>query len=210
MVLAMLIRKIMILTVLFVSMSQALCFAENKKEISKIFTNLEKAIDENKLASDDLKSYAKKVLVPMCTKAFYVKEIKAQNAKKMTLADIKKIDEEWIAAKSEIPLQKEKLNNACAEELKKFSKNNPAIAETFLMDNQGGVVGENNLTSDYWQGDEEKFTNSYNEGKGGVDVGKNKFDKSSNMMIQQISLPMIDETGKVIGAITYGYVSAKK
>jgi len=72
------------------------------------------------------------------------------------------------------------------------------------MDDQGGVVGENNLTSDYWQGDEEKWTGSYNDTKGGVDVGKEKFDKSANATLQQISLPLIAKGGKVIGAITWG------
>ena len=60
------------------------------------------------------------------------------------------------------------------------------------------------MTSDYWQGDEAKWENSFNGGKGGVDVGKIKFDKSANTQLQQVSLPIIDESGNVIGAITYG------
>ena len=71
------------------------------------------------------------------------------------------------------------------------------------MDNQGAVVGENDLTSDYWQGDEAKWQNSFNGGKGGADIGKIKFDKSANAQLQQISIPVLDGT-TVIGAITIG------
>jgi len=120
------------------------------------------------------------------------------------LDEIKTIDEAWIKAESMLPIQKEKLNNTCAAEVKKIVDKYPAVLEAFVMDDQGGVVGENNLTSDYWQGDEEKWTGSFNGAKGGVDVGKAKFDKSANATIQQISLPLIAKGGKVIGAITWG------
>ncbi|NLS93339.1 MAG: hypothetical protein GXX96_14375 [Planctomycetaceae bacterium] len=72
------------------------------------------------------------------------------------------------------------------------------------MDNQGANVGQNQLTSDYWQGDEPKWQNSCKDGKGGIDVGENKLDKSSNRTMQHISLPIIDENGRAIGAVTYG------
>jgi hypothetical protein len=61
-----------------------------------------------------------------------------------------------------------------------------------------------NLTSDYWQGDEDKWSKSFNGGKGGVDAAKAKFDSSANAVIQQISLPLIDADGTVVGAITFG------
>ena len=76
------------------------------------------------------------------------------------------------------------------------------------MDNQGAVVGENDLTSDYWQGDEAKWKNSFNGGKGGIDVGKVKFDKSANTQLQQISITIVDGD-KVIGAVTFGIVITK-
>ena len=79
-----------------------------------------------------------------------------------------------------------------------------AIVEAFIMDNQGAVVGETNLTSDYWQGDEAKWTDSFSNSRGGINIGKEKYDKSAGTKLQQVSLPIIDEVGNVIGAITYG------
>ena len=72
------------------------------------------------------------------------------------------------------------------------------------MDNQGANVGQNTLTSDYWQGDEAKWKESYNDGKGGVHVDKAKLDKSTNQVDQKFALPIIDEDGNVVGAICIG------
>jgi len=175
----------------------------------KVLDKVKKDINDNKGLSAKTKAYAIKNLLPLSTNALFVKETTAQNAKKMPLDEIKRIDAEWMKAESQIPIQKEKLNNATAAELRKISGKLTAVLEAFVMDDQGGVVGENNLTSDYWQGDEEKWTGSFNNGKGGVDVGKEKFDKSANATIQQISLPIVGKGGKVIGAVTWGVAVSK-
>jgi len=138
------------------------------------------------------------------TQPALVKAVEEQNSKKMTLADIQAVDKKWIAAEEEMPLQKELLNNACAKELVKLSEKLKAVKEAFVTDNQGANVCMNNLTSDYWQGDEPKWQKSFKEGKGGVDAGKVNFDKSANASLQQISLPILGKGGKVIGAITIG------
>ena len=113
-------------------------------------------------------------------------------------------DKEWQAAEDEIPIMREVLSNQCAEELKRIARASQAIGESFVMDNQGALVGSNNLTSDYWQGDEAKWQNSYNRAKGGIDIGEPKFDKSSNKVLRQVSLPVVDSAGTIIGAVTYG------
>jgi hypothetical protein len=182
---------------------------ENKAKVEALVKSLEKTIDANADASDKFKAFAKEKLLPLCTNAVLIKAVQEQNAKKMTLDDIKKTDKEWSEAEDELPIQKELLNNECAKTLTAFVKENDAVVEGFVMDNQGANVGQNALTSDYWQGDEDKWKNSYNEGKGGVDVGKVKFDKSANTQLQQISLPIINEKGEVIGAVTYGLDTAK-
>jgi hypothetical protein len=182
----------------------SVCQADDaKKKKGMLLEQLTKQIEAGK-ASDKVKKYAKETLLPLCTNAVLVKETAAQNAKKVSLDDIKRIDKEWMEAEDELPIQAEKCGNACAKELKKIVSANSAIVEAFTMDNQGAVVGENALTSDYWQGDEAKWKNSFKGGKGGVDIGKEKFDKSANATLQQVSLPIIDEKGAVIGAVTFG------
>ncbi len=171
---------------------------------AKIKEALLSGIDGNELLSDTAKTFVKEQLLPQCTNKVFIAETEAQNKKDESLDTIKKIDAEWQAAEEPLEIQEEKLSNTTAQEIKKIVAKQQIIVESFVMDNKGAVVGENLLTSDYWQGDEAKWSNSYADGKGGVDVGKPKFDKSANANLQQVSLPIINADGKVIGAVTYG------
>jgi len=165
---------------------------------------LTKAIEASS-AKDNVKAYAKDKLLALCVNSTFVAEVKAQNDKAVSLDEIKKIDEEWAAAEEELPIQKEIMTNACAQEVNKIvGESSGVLGEVFVMDNQGANVGQNELTSDYWQGDEPKWQNAYNGGKGGVDIAEERLDKSSGTVDQKISLPIIDADGTVVGAICFG------
>lgn len=178
--------------------------SESRADVDQVKQALVSSIDGNELLNEAAKTYVKEQLLPQCTNSTFVDETTSQNKQGTSLDEIKKIDAEWQAAEEPLPIQEEKLTNSTATEVRKFADAQKAVVEAFVMDNQGAVVGENLLTSDYWQGDEAKWTNSYADGKGGVDVGKPKFDKSANANLQQVSLPIINADGKVIGAVTYG------
>ena len=174
------------------------------EDAAMLRTRLAAELDANKVIDAKVRTFAKERLVLVIGNVALVRETKAQNARKVPLAEIQTLDKAWIGAESELPMQKEKLSNPCAEAIRGLIKELPALREVFAMDDQGANVGQNNLTSDYWQGDEDKWKNSYAAAKGGVDVGKSKFDKSANTTLQQVSLPLIDADGSVVGAITFG------
>ena len=178
--------------------------ADGAKKVEALKASLLEQVKAAEGASEKVKSFVEKTLLPLCTDATFVKAVKAQNAKKLTLEQIKKTDKEWIEAEEPLPIHDAMLGNECAKRAVAVAKANPGILEIFVMDNQGANVGQNALTSDYWQGDEAKWKNSYKDGKGGVDVGDVEFDKSANAELQQVSLPIIDADGTVIGAVTYG------
>jgi hypothetical protein len=182
--------------------------AESGKTAAKK-AELAKAIDAASNATDKVKAFAKEKLIPLCTNEVFVKEVKAQNAKKVSLDEIQAIDKKWIAAEDELPIQKEKLSNDCAKKAKQVADELKVVTELFVMDNQGANVGQNELTSDYWQGDEPKWQKSYNGAKGGVDISDRKFDKSANAEDQKISLPILDENGDVVGAVCVGLKADK-
>lgn len=182
-------------------MLAGICWAE---DAAALRARLVAALDADPVIDAKVKAFAKDKLVPLTADAVLVREAKAQNAKKVPLADIKKLDQEWTAAEAELPIQKEKMSNAAAEAIRGIAKGLSPLREIFAMDDQGANVGQNNLTSDFWQGDEDKWQKSFAGGKGGVDVGKAKFDKSANTTQQQVSLPLIDADGTVVGAITFG------
>jgi len=167
-------------------------------------------IDASANLAPSVKKFVKTQLLPSCTSAVFAKETATQNAEKVTLDAIKKIDKQWMAAEDELPIQKTKTSNTCARELlKTLVANKKVIAEGFVMDNQGALVGASGITSDYWQGDEAKWKNSFKGAKGGVDIGKVKRDRSTDAVAQQVSLPIINAKGEVIGAVTWGIVVSK-
>lgn len=165
--------------------------------------DLEKLVDSSDMAPK-VKKYVKDRLIKESHNNIFASAIETQNEKKLSLAEIQKMDQEWVAAEEPTPLQNRMMNNNVAKEIKRIIAKNSAIVEAFVMDDQGANVGQNNLTSDYWQGDEDKWKKSYNDGKGGINVGTIKFDKSANAQIQIVSIPVMDGQNKVIGAVAFG------
>jgi len=131
-----------------------------------------------------------------------VAAVKAQNAKHVTAAQVKSLDEQWSAGKAET-LVKQVTTGVCADHLRKLAAGNAGYGETFVMDNQGALVCATAKTTDYWQGDEAKWQRAYNDGKGEVFIDRPKFDDSSSQRLAQISVPVLDNDA-AIGAITIG------
>jgi hypothetical protein len=77
------------------------------------------------------------------------------------------------------------------------------ITEAFVMDNRGLNVASSGTTSDYWQGDEAKFSETFPVGAGAIHVSEVEFDESTQLYQVQVSFPIVNPAdGAVIGAIT--------
>lgn len=195
-------------TALVAALVLTLCAAQERsyaqEDKATLLSRLATEITNNTLLDDEMKEVVRTKLLPILDNPVLVNEIKAQNDRKVPLDTIRQVDEEWIAKKGDVPLLQKLKTNPTAMELEKILADIPRVVECFVMDNQGANVGQFNDTSDYWQGDEAKWKNSFNGGKGGIDVGKKEIDKSTTLAQQQISLPVIDTDGTIVGAITFG------
>ena len=137
-----------------------------------------------------------------------INAILAQNGAHARLgkAGIEMLDARWRAELSSTtrPMIEAQLSNPLSLYLKGRQRAAEGlITEIFVMDNRGLNVGQSDITSDYWQGDEAKWPKSFG---GSVlyieDAGR---DESTQLMQSQASLPIRDpNTGAVIGAITVG------
>lgn len=79
------------------------------------------------------------------------------------------------------------------------------FSEIFVMDARGLNVGQSELTTDLWQGDEDKWQKTYVAGPGSRHISEIEQDESTQLIQSQISLPVLDpESGVPIGAITVG------
>ena len=132
-----------------------------------------------------------------------VAAVSEQNSSGLSLAKIKSLDASWRKHSGVNDVMKALMENKAAKALAKLEASNLAFFEAFLMDNQGANVAMTNKTSDYWQGDEAKFIESFNNGVGATHLGEVEFDESTQAYLVQISVP-IRKDGKAIGVLTVG------
>ena len=142
-------------------------------------------------------------LTALGTDPVIVKAVKEENAKGKTLAQIQDKDKEWRGTPGIAGYMKALMESECGKHLRGIQSGAPYYAEIFVMDNQGANVAMTDKTSDYWQGDEAKFKESYKGGAGAVHISDVKFDDSTQAYLVQISVPVKDGD-QVIGAITIG------
>ena len=139
--------------------------------------------------------------------------VRRQNESNLTLEEIKKRDDEWRKSKELTQLKRELEQNKAGKLLTSYVSRNKALNEAFLTDNQGANVAAFPPTSDYWQGDEEKWSESFNDGEGRVFIGPLEFDESTKTTAVQISMPMIhfgETIGVLVVGVTVDYLEHKK
>ncbi|ETD00932.1 hypothetical protein [Rhodobacter capsulatus] len=79
------------------------------------------------------------------------------------------------------------------------------FTEAFVTDSHGLNVAQAGPTSDYWQGDEAKFLETFPKGAEAIHVSEVEFDESSQSYSVQASFTVIDPASKApIGAMTVG------
>lgn len=86
----------------------------------------------------------------------------------------------------------------------KLHYNRSIYNEFFITDNQGANVATYPLSTDYWQGDEDKWIKSFNNGKGQVYVSPIAYDESVQDYSIQVSIPIYDENKNTIGILVSG------
>lgn len=134
--------------------------------------------------------------------------IKAQNTQ-TDAYDQAKIDELDKAWRAEVgagaqPMIDAALASPASAYLKGVKdKSNGLFTEIFAMDAKGLNVAQSDVTSDYWQGDEAKWQDTYLKGAGAVDISDVEQDESTQIYQSQVSVPVVSD-GTVIGAVTFG------
>ena len=75
-----------------------------------------------------------------------------------------------------------------------------------MTDRYGALVGTTDVTSDYYQADEEWWQEAYNDGEGGIYLSSLVYDESSGTWSIQIALPVLDfETQEIQGVLRTTY-----
>jgi hypothetical protein len=173
-------------------------------------------VAQEKIDQDELKVLLRnkmRTVQHMALNPALIQAVRRQNAEGLEMDNIKKRDEEWKATKDLTPLKRSLQENSAGKMLRRYVTRNPSLNEAFLTDNQGANVAAFPATSDYWQGDEEKWTASFNDGAGRLFLGPVERDESTNTMAVQVSAPLFHQ-GETIGVlvvgVTFDYLSTKR
>lgn len=77
-----------------------------------------------------------------------------------------------------------------------------AIVEFFVTDRHGLNVGQGTITSDYWQGDEDKFLKTFGRQSDDIFIDRAERDEQTQLLETQASFVINDENGQPIGIAT--------
>ena len=166
------------------------------------------------VANEDHAAAIRRDVVPQVrswlSDAQVVSAVNSQNMRHsgLTQGDVDRLDKQWRAETSSNSrdLIDAVLSNPLSGYLGNV-KNEAAglYTEIFVMDNKGLNVGQSDVTSDYWQGDEDKWKKTFLASSDAVFIDDVEFDESTQTFQAQLSLPVVDPaTGEVIGAATVG------
>ncbi|MNL41828.1 hypothetical protein D3C87_1642530 [compost metagenome] len=134
--------------------------------------------------------------------------VKAQNDKHRTLpqSEIETLDKQWVAERKsdDKPLIAATLSNPLSVYLARVQgKSLGLYAEIFIMDHNGLNVGQSSVTSDFWQGDEDKFQKTFQAEGQGLFIDAPEWDDDAKIWRGQVSFPLYDASEKKrVGAVT--------
>lgn len=150
-----------------------------------------------------LVSFSEEELSKLGRNSEVVNAVTARNDLGTSLEEIQRTDEEWRNTEGVTRFMLDLMSNDLALLLHNYEHTYGFIVETFVMDNKGANVAQTARTSDYWQGDEAKFSQSFNNGQGSIHYGDVEYDGSADEIVVQVSVPVLDGS-RAIGAITFG------
>ncbi len=158
---------------------------------------------------DSLRALARDQLAAIAADPAVVAAVKAQNAAGAPdQARIDQLDADWRAqvGTASAPLVDEVAGRPASRVLADArDASEGLITEAFAMDHVGLDVAVSGPTSDYWQGDEAKWRQTYKVGADAIHISDVELDESTQTYQSQVSLPVVDpDGGAPIGAVTFG------
>lgn len=158
--------------------------------------------------AEEVQALAEGELQEWITDPVFVFAIREQNElfASMTPQEIEMLDNAWKSENGRGPMIFDLLGRQGSVILRdRRELSDGVITEIILMDKHGLNVAISDPTSDYYQGDEAKYLETYKMGPDAVHVSEVEYDESTQKEQTQVSMTVTDpETGEPIGAVTFG------
>jgi hypothetical protein len=154
-----------------------------------------------------VRDYVEKRVRPMLEVPIVLQAVEEQNLKFRDVSemDIRVLDETYRSevGSGDQHMIKALLGKPVSLYLKsKQDDSQGTIVEFFVTDCHGMNVGQSTETTDYWQGDENKFLKTFALGSNDIFIDKAERDESTQLLETQASFTLKNEAGKPIGIAT--------
>jgi hypothetical protein len=119
-------------------------------------------------------------------------------------ARIDALDQQWVAEREveDQPLITAVLSSPLSSYLTRIQANSQGLfSAVFVMDAVGLNAGQSAITSDFWQGDEAKWQQTFQVGPDAVFIDEVEIMEETGTEIRQLNMS-IAQDGRVVGAIT--------
>ncbi|XKM39246.1 hypothetical protein A4U53_023565 [Rhizobium ruizarguesonis] len=148
--------------------------------------------------------YVEKRIRPMVETPLVLKAIAEQNAKfgNVSEMDMRVLDETYRSEVNQHHLQMVKLllDKSVSQYLReRQDASQGAILEFFVTDSHGLNVGQSTITADFWQGDEEKYLQTFASGSREIFIDRAERNESTQNLETQASFVVMDEENRPIG-----------
>ncbi len=161
------------------------------------------AISTSIITPDFVDGLRKNLLQPVTILSVNASNVRHEGVQQ---AEIDTLDNTWkTEAKSDDqPLIAEILSSPLSSYLLYVqAKSAGLFTEIFVMDKFGLNVGQSSVTSDYWQGDEDKFQKTFDIGPDAVFIDEPEFNDETKTWRTQVNFTIVDPESKTaIGAAT--------
>lgn len=107
----------------------------------------------------------------------------------------------WNIPDAGNPIIDKYINNKVSIKLKTILERNKDLSEIFVTNRFGSMVAMSGKTSDFYQADEKWWQGAFNNGRGAIFIGDIALDESSMTKGATLALPVIGESGNIIGII---------
>ena len=157
-----------------------------------------------------LRALAQDVIVEKLADPAIAQAIMAQNAENAALseAEVIALDDKWRAevGMTSTPTIEPVMSSPVSAMLRDVRDESEGLfTEIFIMDQVGLNVAASDVTSDFWQGDEAKWQETYAVGANAMHISDVEFDESTQTYQSQVSVSIVDPaTNQPIGAATFG------
>ncbi|MEM7211938.1 MAG: hypothetical protein AAF479_08600 [Pseudomonadota bacterium] len=157
-----------------------------------------------------LRELAEQKVMAIASDPAIIAAIQARNTETGGMAEdaIIDLDNKWRAevGGSDTPTITPVLEGEIADMLREVRDESEGLfTEIFVMDMVGLNVAASDTTSDYWQGDEAKWQQTFGVGAGAIHISGVELDESTQSYQSQISVSITDPaTNAPIGAATFG------